>query len=469
MLLTITTTHRPATDLGYLLVKHPQKVQEYELAFGKAHVFYPTVTEERCTAALLVEIEPMKLVRGAGAVLTDYVNDRPYAATSLLSAAIAKVLGSALSGRCKDRPELVTTAMPLEAKITAVPCRPNDESITRLFEPLGYQVETTAGPTTSKDYGYRNVTLRATTSVRELLTHIYVLASVFDSRKHYWVGDAEVENILAKGKGWLEDHPERNRIVHRFLGHRRNLANTAISQLKEKETPAVNDEVQGENEPIDAEKANEAKAAARKGEKRKTLHEQRIEAVVATLKANGSNRVVDLGCGEGVLIHALLKDPQFQEIVGVDVSTQRLTVAERKLKLKRAPEAVRKRVRLFQSALTYRDRRLKGYDACCAVEVIEHIEPERIRAFEDAIFTAARPQLVVVTTPNREYNANYEGLTKNQLRHGDHRFEWTREEFNAWAADAAERNGYTVEISGVGEPDPEYGSSSQMGVFKRCN
>src|SRR3954469_19826775 len=102
MLLTITTTHRPATDLGYLLHKRPGSSQSFELAFGRAHVFYPEASEERCTAALLLDLDPVGLVRqrqgpgGAGGLLEQYVNDRPYVASSFLSVAIAQVYGSAL-------------------------------------------------------------------------------------------------------------------------------------------------------------------------------------------------------------------------------------------------------------------------------------------------------------------------------------------------------------------------------------
>src|SRR5207237_7098724 len=125
MLLTITSTRRPASDLGYLLHKHPGRCQSFDLSFGKAHVFYPEVGPERCSACLLLDVDPVGMVRGknasAGFLLAQYVNDRPYAASSFTSVAIAQVFGSALQGRCKDRPELAATPIPLSARLDVLP------------------------------------------------------------------------------------------------------------------------------------------------------------------------------------------------------------------------------------------------------------------------------------------------------------------------------------------------------------
>ena len=231
MLLTISTTHRPATDLGYLLHKNPARAQTFELAFGSAHVFYTEATPERCTAALLLDIDPLKLVRGPGAVLTDYVNDRPYVSSSFLSVAMARVFGTAMSGRAKERPELAGAPIPLEATLAAVPCRGAETLVEDLFGPLGYDVETTADPDDERPR-YRNVRLRATKTLAELLNHVYVLLPVADNRKHYWIGEAEVEKLLAHGAGWLEEHPQKDVIVRRYLGHRHTLAADAAARLR---------------------------------------------------------------------------------------------------------------------------------------------------------------------------------------------------------------------------------------------
>src|ERR1043165_8209244 len=148
MLLTLSTTHQPPSDRGYLLHKHPGQIQSFDLAFGKARVFYPELNDRRCTAALLLDVDPVGLVRGKGRerTLDQYVNDRPYVASSMLAVAIAQVFGSALSGRCKDRPELVTTPIPLEACIAAIPCHGGVDQLKRMFEPLGYTVTSTTRP-----------------------------------------------------------------------------------------------------------------------------------------------------------------------------------------------------------------------------------------------------------------------------------------------------------------------------------
>ena len=273
MLLTISTTRRPATDLGFLLHKNPAKTQTFELAFGNAHVFYPEASPERCTAALLLDIDPLKLVRGPGAVLTDYVNDRPYVSSSFLSVAMARVFGTAMSGRAKERPELAATPIPLEATLAAVPCRGADTLVEDLFGPLGYEVETSADPDEERPR-YRNVRLRATKTLAALLNHIYVLLPVADNRKHYWIGEAEVDKLLARGAGWLEEHPHKEFIVRRYLGHRRTLAADAAARLSVERESAE----------------DEAEAAETPPAERASLHQARLDWVVNTFRAAGAKR-----------------------------------------------------------------------------------------------------------------------------------------------------------------------------------
>ncbi|MGH2560006.1 MAG: 3' terminal RNA ribose 2'-O-methyltransferase Hen1, partial [Thermomicrobiales bacterium] len=138
MLLTITTTHQPATDLGYLLHKNPGRFQSFDLSFGRAHVFYPEATAARCIAALLLDVDPVGLVRrkgpDGGMALAQYVNDRPYVASSFLSVAIGDVFGTALGGRSRERPDLVERPLPLRAKLAVVPCRGGEGLLRGLFE-----------------------------------------------------------------------------------------------------------------------------------------------------------------------------------------------------------------------------------------------------------------------------------------------------------------------------------------------
>jgi 3' terminal RNA ribose 2'-O-methyltransferase Hen1 len=458
MLLTISTTHQPATDLGYLLHKHPDRVQTFNLAFGKAHVFYPEVSDERCTAALLLDIDPIGLVRGdrGGFELAQYVNDRPYVASSFLSVAIVQVYGSALAGRCKDRPDLVTTPIPLQATLSVLPCRGGDALLRRLFEPLGYTVTAQRHPLDETfpawgESAYYTVTLDAITRLSDLLAHLYVFIPVLDDEKHYYVGDEEIQKLLKRGEGWLAAHPERELIANRYLKHKHHLMREALARLTEGEQADETEAVYDKEE--------------RAVEEKISLNKQRIGAVMATLKASGARRVLDLGCGEGQLIRQLIEDRTFETILGMDVSYRALEIANDRLRLERLPEVQRERVTLVQGSLIYRDPRLSGYDAAAVVEVIEHLDPPRLAAFERVLFEFARPGTVVVTTPNAEYNIMWEMLPAGKFRHKDHRFEWTRAEFQAWASAVAARFGYSVRFLPVGPEDEAVGSPTQMGVF----
>jgi 3' terminal RNA ribose 2'-O-methyltransferase Hen1 len=460
MLLTLTLTRPPATDLGYLLHKHPERVQEFSLPFGSAHVFYPEVGEESCTAALLLDVDPVGLIRRGVrfARLDQYVNDRPYVASSFVSVAISRVFNTALAGRCSARPELPEEVLPLEARVAVLPVSGGDEILRRLFEPLGYHLDTVQHPLDERfpEWGpsrYHTVHLRADVRLRELLTHLYVLIPVLDAQKHYWVGEDEVEKLLARGEGWLPSHPDRELIVNRYLKYQRPLARAALEQLLVDEDPAVDDD------------ADQREAEEEAVEEPLRLNEKRHGSVVAVLRASGATRVLDLGCGSGKLLRSLMEEPSFDKIVGVDISYAVLETARNRLRLERLAPRQRERVELFQTALTYRDTRLAGFDAAAVVEVIEHLDEPRLRSFERVVFGHAKPKTVVVTTPNREYNAKFDGLPAGRFRHRDHRFEWTRAEFEAWAGRVAAENGYGVRFLPIGPEDRELGAPTQMAVF----
>ncbi len=464
MLLTIRTTHVPATDLGFLLHKHPDRVQTFDLSFGRAHVFYPEATESACTAALLLDVDPVGLVRGAGATLDEYVNDRPYVASSFLAVAIARIFNTARAGRCEARPELVGEALPFDVRLAALPCRGGEGVLRRLFEPLGYLVTTEAHPLDGEfpEWGmspYFTVGLRATCRLSDLLAHLYVLIPVLDDDKHYWVGDPEVEKLLRVGGGWLAAHPEREMITRRYLRHQRGLTREVLARLA----------TEGEALPEEAARALAAGDAEEAGlERPLRLHDRRLDLVAMVLHDAGARRVIDLGCGDGKLLKRLLADPQMTEIVGMDVDSRSLAIAAGRLGLEgMSPEQrERLRLRLLHGSLVYRDRRLAGFDAAAVVEVVEHLAPPRLAAFERAVFEFARPHLVALTTPNRDYNVRWPALPAGTYRHRDHRFEWTRAEFHAWAAAVAARFGYTVRYLPVGDEAPEVGAPSQMAIFE---
>jgi 3' terminal RNA ribose 2'-O-methyltransferase Hen1 len=465
MLLTISTDHHPATDLGYLLHKNPSAHHYAEFGFGRAHVVYPEANDEHCTAAVVVDVDPVGLVRRRGPrgndfSLGQYVNDRPYATSSFMSVVLGKVFSTAMAGRSKERPELVEQAIPLKVRLPVTPCRGGEEVAHRLFEPLGYEVATLAIPLDARfpQWGnsqYLDLTLTATLTLKKLLEHLFVLLPVLDDDKHYWVGPDEIDKLLRRGGDWLSGHPARELITRRYLRHDRQLTREALGRLMEEDL----------GDPDEAGARYDAQEQA--VEKPINLNEQRLDAVLSAIRASGARRVLDLGCGEGKLVGELLRVQGIQQVVGVDVSFRILEVAAQRLHLDTMAPSQRARVDLLQGSLTYRDARLVGFDAAAVVEVIEHLDPSRLGSFERAIFAHARPSTVIVTTPNVEYNARFESLPAGAFRHRDHRFEWTRADFANWCEQVGARHGYAVALSGIGPEDATAGPPTQMGLFSR--
>ncbi|WP_240800671.1 3' terminal RNA ribose 2'-O-methyltransferase Hen1 [Streptomyces sp. ICN441] len=476
MFLTISTTgtpERPATDLGFLLHKHPGRAQAFSTSHGTAHILYPEASAERCTAALLLEVDPVALVRrgrgrGSGgapdSALAQYVNDRPYAASSLVSVAMSTVFKSALRGVCAAMPERAASPLPLRIEVPALPARGGPDLVRRLFGPLGWD-SVEAEPITLDerfpewgDSRYVRLALQGELRLADALRQLYVLLPVLDDAKHYWVAPDEVDKLLRAGEGWLADHPEQQLITSRYLSHRRGLTRQAAERLELARL--------AESDDLEAEALDNAVDETKDTDERPVpLAVQRRAAILDALRTAGAARVLDLGCGQGRLVQELLQDIRFTDIVGVDVSVRALAIAARRLRLERLGERQSGRVTLLQGSLTYTDKRLAGYDAAVLSEVVEHLDLPRLPALEYAVFGAARPRTVIVTTPNVEYNVRWETLPAGHARHSDHRFEWNREEFRGWASRTAERHGYDVAYVPVGDDDPEVGPPTQMAVF----
>jgi len=483
MLLTLTSTSPPATDLGYLLHKNPAAVRAVPMSWGTAHVFYPEADDDRCTAALLCEVDPVALVRRSRSgpfPLAAYVNDRPYAASSLLAVAMRKVFGTAIRGECSERPGLPQEQLRLSAHLPVLPCRGGEELLRRVLEPLGYEVTAVAIRLDQAfpgwgDSPYFSVRLSATCRVQDLLGQLYVLLPVFDDDKHYWVSKDEIAKLTGAAGEWLARHPERDLIIRRYLRHQPGLVAEATARLLDEDCGGAEvAAAERDGEPTTG-VAPAIMAAAETGAawgagtaaEHTRLRDLRVAAVVRELTAMGARRVLDLGCGDGRLLAALLSDPRFEEIVGVDASAAALDRAARRLHLDEMAPRQRDRIRLLLGALTYADRRLSGYDAAVLAEVVEHVDTGRLAALEHAVLGVAAPQTVVITTPNAEYNPRYPGLAPGAFRHPDHRFEWTREQFRAWAESVAARYGYAVRFEPVGAADPAVGPPTQMAVMHR--
>ncbi|KQO63583.1 3' terminal RNA ribose 2'-O-methyltransferase Hen1 [Curtobacterium sp. Leaf261] len=485
MLVTITTRGAvgasadvDALDLSHLLHKHPARAQQFSLSVGEAHVFYPSATSEECTAALLLEVDPVGLARsqrfgGDAEALSQYVNDRPYASSSMLAVAIGQVFRTAMGGRSESRPERAAAPMDLEIRLTSVPSALSADGeglATRLFAPLGWTVVEDRPPldATRPEWGPAStVGLTLTGSVRlgQALRQLYVLLPVLDDAKHYWVSDDEVRKLLRAGEGWLADHPLRDLITERYLAHQRGMVADATDRLLGLDADAA------DTAGLEARVAPAAQAAVPEpvADAPVPLYRRRADAVLTALRDVGAHTVADIGCGEGALLVPLMADRTFTTIIGADVSPRELARAERRLHLDDASDTERARIRLVQSSVTYVDDRLAGLDAAVLMEVIEHVDESRLPALEASVFGAARPGAVVVTTPNADHNVRFPTLDAGHFRHTDHRFEWTRSEFRAWAERVAAANGYAVEYRPVGDADPEVGPPTQMALFRRSS
>ncbi|PZE94571.1 3' terminal RNA ribose 2'-O-methyltransferase Hen1 [Curtobacterium sp. MCBD17_008] len=481
MLVTITTRGEAAPDLSHLLHKHPGRAQSFDLSVGTAHVFYPADTATTCTAALLLEVDAIALARskryGADAqALSRYVNDRPYASTSMLALAIGQVFRSAMGGRSASRPERAAAPMDLELALTSVPSEVDEHGTglaTRLFTPLGWTVEEARRPLdeTRPEWGDAatvGLRLRGQVRLADALRQLTVLLPVLDDAKHYWVGDDEVGMLLRRGEGWLAAHPLRELITTRSLAHQRGLVDDATTRLLGVDADldaGVADGGRGDGPggtaAVDPAPPVDDVAAET------PLYRRRADAVLTALADVRARTVADVGCGEGALLRRLFADRSFTTLIGTDVAPRELARAERRLRLDDVSDEQRARVRLLQSSVTYSDDRIAGLDAVVLMEVVEHVDPERLPALEASVFQAARPGAVVVTTPNAEHNVRYEHLAAGHFRHPDHRFEWTRAEFRAWGQAVGDRHGYTVEFRPVGDDDPEVGPPTQLALFRR--
>jgi 3' terminal RNA ribose 2'-O-methyltransferase Hen1 len=316
-----------------------------------------------------------------------------------------------------------------------------------------------------------------------------VLLPVLDNDKHYYVDQNEAEKLLHRGGDWLPRHPERGFITRRYLRYRALYVNPALARLLDADeltddadalpavdTPAaevaslagpsaVSAVASADVLPLATAPAEASAADVSEPAEKISLHDQRLQQVAQEIYQLAPKRVLDLGCGEGKLLRLLLRQPKIEYILGMDVSHQALARAAQRLHLAEMPPRQRARLDLIQGSLLYKDERLAGFDAAALVEVIEHLDASRLATLEAVVFSHARPAHVFVTTPNADYNQLYDSLSAGTFRHADHRFEWGRAEFAAWATGVAERHGYHVRLEAMGEEAEGVGGPSQLAVF----
>lgn len=402
VLLTLRLPEAPAAGFGYPPGHDRAAVRTAEFAEGRAHLFPSGVD----AAAVFLDLHPA--TPGAGSPVPGYA---AYTAGALLGLALHRLFASA-SLPVDDGPQGI------EARLPALWCPGGETMVTRLFGPLGYAVKAVPLPLhpeqprvgTSPFY---SVALSGRQRPREALSHLCVLLPLFDDRRR-GMSDGDAEELWREGRAWLATHPERDVLASRLL----------------RRAP------------------------------RSRVHDRRHDAVLAALRESGARRVLDLGCGPGTLLHRLAQEPQFDEVVGVEVAPDELAQAAAGLD----PGG---RGRVLHGSLAYRDPRLAGFDAAALIEVVEHLDPPQLAALQGAVWETARPATVVVTTPNAEYNPLFQNQGGGRLRHPDHRFEWTRAEFRAWAQAVAARHGYTVRFGAAGPQDARVGPLTQMAVFQR--
>ncbi len=448
MHLQITTTHRPATDLGYLLHKHPGKVNVADLSSGRTSMCFPRADAEACTFALSVEVDPVALVRDRVGTTDAYVNDRPYAASSLLAHAIGRALGTARAGTCKARPDLVGVAMPFEVVVEGVGAGDRRLDPATAFGCLGYSVTFEPYEVDARGLGTLRarsgrLTLAGTVSLADMLDHLCVLLPVLDGDIHAYVDEGAVDSMLARSGRWLAAHPCRERIVRTFTKRLPALGERAMAGLRTASgEPPVTD---GPGAP-------------------RRLDDDRRDFVVSAVAASGARSLLDLGCGEGKLLLRLADMPAVRRVLGVDPSVRDVGRLRERLDRRevKVPHGIEVEVRFGTLAL--RDTRLAGFDAAVLSEVVEHVEPGRLEALERHLFGDAAPRTVVVTTPNHEFNVVW-GLPAGVLRHDDHRFEWDRAGFLAWVGKVEASYGYSATIHGIGDALPDLGHPTQAAVL----
>lgn len=468
MILIISAVGKDCQKLSYLLQKSPFVVGEFDVgASFKTYVFFPEYSEERTTCAVMFDMNSIELVKSLKAhdrhatySLFDYINDRPYVSSSFTCSIISDVFRSALNGKCREYPDLPNQEFDLSARFY-VSMKTKDDLIKELFEPLGYELSySTERPPVDSMYEqfgespYYDVTISRRETVKDLLSHLYILIPILDKMRHYGPSSDEVKKIMKIGDSWLKDHPSKKKIVGRYFGKKKELATSVLDRLEDQ----IKDE-QRIDENSDDEK-----------ETRTPLAGQRRKAIIRTLREHNVKTVLDLGCSTGKLSFELIDTPGIVKVTGADISARAIekAVLEKRIH-KKMTEDQKSRLDFVIASAIYRDLRFSAFDAIVLQEVIEHFDSWKLRVAEDVVFKYSGPRVVVVTTPNIEYNVLFENLENGKLRHRDHKFEFTRGQFKEWANRICKQFGYTVSFEDIGEFVENIGTQTQMAVFVRNN
>jgi 3' terminal RNA ribose 2'-O-methyltransferase Hen1 len=444
MQLSLTVRGSNADVVSYLIAKNPNNPYERDEKGFKVRLVYPKFSKEEIQFVIYVKPDPIDLVRNSSDLydITHYINDREFAVSSLFITTIRKALGTALNGKPDEEYlEWVGHEFEIELSFGPVATDLRDKEIVDLFEPIGYKVEIERGVSNIREKSSAGfVTLSGRQSVQSALKHVSILIPVIDNYKHYFLDEREVEKLDRYGEGWLEEHPMKQMIVKRALRF-----NALISQSQFYEKKQRNSNYD-ENPKV-------------------RLNDLRYEHILNYIKTLPQREtIVDLGAGEGRLSVQLGFLEGVKEILSIEPSNKsRIRAIERFQQVNTKEGYVEPQS--LSGSLFYFDSRLQNKDVIVLCEVIEHIEEDRLPKIFDTILNDYCPKTLIVTTPNQEYNVLYE--MDDEMRHDDHRFEWTRPQFVQNVESWTEQTPYQVSIQGIGEEHEAYGHPTQMAIFRR--
>lgn len=451
MQLTIKAIGENSRVISYLLSKNPSNLYDRDEKGSRVRLVYTAFTEEETEILIYVTPDPVELVRNSPNTfdITQYINDREFAVSSLFCSYIKSALATALNGKPKEEfIKWVDYKFNLVLGFGPVASDLPDAVIESIFTHLGYEVNIERGLT---DYSFqlksrssvRYITLTGHQTLQNAMRHLFILIPVMDNYKHYYMDKSEVDKLERYGAGWLDDHPMRDLIIKRSLKFKELIREVAVPQ---KEVF-----IKEESETVE-----ETEVKVR-------LNEQRYQTIVDIVtNLPHKETVVDFGSGEGKLSVRLGFAPGVKEILAVEPSQMSQLRAMQKWDKARASEGFLAPTQVWGS-LFYFDTRLCDKDVMILSEVIEHIDEFRLPPIMETVFVQYTPKTIIINTPNYEYNVVYE--MQDNLRHRDHRFEWTREQFNSWCNELSAKYKYSVNIGGIGEEDQDFGFPTQIAVF----
>ncbi|MDN4617361.1 3' terminal RNA ribose 2'-O-methyltransferase Hen1 [Paenibacillus sp. PsM32] len=481
MYLTIKATGEHANMISHLLAKNPHNLYDRTEKGARVRLVYTSFEPHDTEAILFVTPDPIELVKGTPDHydITQYINDRELAVSSLFCSYIRPALGTALNGKPKaDYMNWVDYQFDLQMTFGPVASDLPDHVVESLFQPLGYEVQMERGEI---DYSFdlknrstvRHIQISGQQTLQQMLRQVYILIPVLDNYKHYYINEDEIERLRRYGEGWLSTHPQHDLMIKRSLRfaplikeYEQQVANDASMDtlLTEISTHSVEDATaQAESaeplEIIDGLETTIEPPVVR-------LNELRYRAIVEQVSLLPQRKqVIDFGAGEGKLSVRLGQIEGVEQVWAVEPSMQsQLRAIDRFAKLEGRTDDVIPVI--TTGSLFYRDERWIDQDVIILCEVIEHINEVRLPQVIHTLFTDYRPQTLIITTPNREYNEVYD-MDTEEIRHADHRFEWTRAEFEQYCTQWIQNRPYTFTISGIGEKHEQYGQPTQMVVFHR--